>query len=81
MAYCRNCGAEINEKAVVCPSCGVPQQVTTEGSSIGYGILSFCIPIVGLILFLLWYDIKPKIAKTSSFCAIIGFFMWRIILA
>jgi hypothetical protein len=22
--YCKNCGTELNEKAVICPNCGVP---------------------------------------------------------
>lgn len=25
--YCRNCGKEVNEKAIACPSCGVPPRV------------------------------------------------------
>lgn len=24
MKYCQNCGAQLDEKAVVCPKCGVP---------------------------------------------------------
>ena len=26
MAFCKNCGKEIDDKAVICPSCGVQQQ-------------------------------------------------------
>ena len=50
MAFCKNCGKEIDNKAVVCPACGVPQVV--DSGSIGWGFLGFCLPIVGLILFL-----------------------------
>ena len=25
MAYCKNCGVQIDDKAVICPSCGVSQ--------------------------------------------------------
>lgn len=32
----------------------------------GYGLLGFCIPIVGLILFLVWQDDKPNNAKAAG---------------
>lgn len=34
MAYCRKCGAEIDDEAVVCPKCGVPQEKNNNGSGI-----------------------------------------------
>lgn len=55
MAYCKNCGAQIHDEAVICPTCGVAQnnqpQVVDNGG-FGWGLLGCCIPIVGLILFL-----------------------------
>lgn len=58
--YCNNCGAEINDQAVVCPKCGVP---TSKLSSFGTkepaphsvsalicGIFSLFIPILGIVL-------------------------------
>lgn len=30
MAYCRKCGTEIDDEAVICPKCGVPQNKQTE---------------------------------------------------
>lgn len=78
MVYCRNCGATINEKAVICPHCGVQQQRENEDKgSIGYGILGFFIPIVGFILFVLWYDTRPKSAKYSA----IGGLIWVLLCA
>ena len=45
MAYCRNCGAPISDKAVICPRCGVAQSGSGEGlndsGSLGWGVLSF----------------------------------------
>lgn len=75
MAYCRNCGATIDEKAVICPKCGVSQQSDTDSGSIGYGILGFFIPIVGLILYLTWKDTKPKTAKSAGVGALVSFIM------
>lgn len=48
-----------------------PQPV--DNGSIGWGFLGFCIPLVGLILFLVWKDSKPLSAKKAGIGAIIGF--------
>lgn len=75
MAFCKNCGKEIDDKAVICPHCGVPQttqpQVVDNGG-FGWGLLGCCIPLVGLILFLVWKDTKPKTAKAAIIGAIVG---------
>ena len=80
MVFCRNCGREIDEKAVICPHCGVPQAgvngntvLQEDSGSIGWGVLGFFIPIVGLVLFLVWKDTKPKCAKNAGIGAIVGF--------
>lgn len=31
-----------------------------------WGLLGCCIPIVGLVLFLVWKDTKPKTAKAAG---------------
>ncbi len=75
MAYCNNCGAQIDDKAVICPFCGVEQKnavVGTDSGSILWGALGFCIPLVGLILFLVWKDSKPKTAKIAGKGALIS---------
>lgn len=75
MAYCKNCGREIDDKAVICPSCGVSQETKPEvvdNGGFGWGLLGCCIPIVGLILFLVWKDTKPKTAKAAGKGALIS---------
>ena len=76
MAYCRNCGAPISDKAVICPRCGVAQpgsgESLNDSGSLGWGVLSFFLPIVGLILFLVWRQEKPKSARVSGIGALIG---------
>lgn len=37
-----------------------------------WGLLGCCIPIVGLILFLVWKDQKPKTAKAAGIGALIS---------
>lgn len=53
--FCKNCGKEIDDKAAVCPHCGVAQneqQPIDDSGSIGWGVLGCCIPVVALSFFL-----------------------------
>lgn len=43
---------------------------TEDTGSIGWGILGFFIPIVGLILFLVWNSSKPRNAKSAGIGAL-----------
>ena len=79
MAFCKNCGKEIDDMAVICPSCGVQQQeiapITPEVVDNGgflWGLLGCCVPIVGLVLFLVWKDTKPKTAKAAGIGALVA---------
>lgn len=49
----------------------VPQ--VNDSGSFGYAVLGFCIPIVGLILWLLWKDQKPRSAKMAGTAALVSF--------
>ena len=78
MAYCKNCGAPMEEGTQVCPQCGTPQNqnqnnapVEDSGSFL-WGLLGFCLPIVGLILFLVWKDSKPRTAKVAGIGALVS---------
>lgn len=78
MKYCSKCGKEIMDEAVICPVCGCPQKEMTtanskDASSFGWGLLGFCIPLVGLILYLVWKDGTPLKAKSAGKGALIGF--------
>lgn len=42
------------------------QQNDSEGSTVGWGILGFFIPIVGFILWLIWKDEHPARAKSAG---------------
>lgn len=81
MAYCTKCGAEIDNEAVICPKCGVPQpgkqaHVASNSKDVGgfgWGLLGFCVPIIGLILYLVWKDTQPLNGKAAGKGALIGF--------
>ena len=49
------------------PNPGVPE----DKGSIGWGVLGCCIPIVGLVLFLVWKDSRPRDAKMAGMGALI----------
>lgn len=79
--FCKNCGKEIDDNAVVCPHCGVSVSGTTpaapatngDAPSMGFAVLGFFFPIVGLILYLVWKDQSPLKAKSCGKGALTGF--------
>jgi uncharacterized membrane protein YvbJ len=86
MAYCPHCGKEVNDEAVVCIHCGcsIKQDLNQapavqDASSFGFGVLGFCIPIVGLILYLIWKDKTPLKAKSAGIGALVGFILGVIV--
>ena len=83
MAYCKNCGAQIDDKAAVCVHCGVAVNNNgvqeADNGGFGWGLLGFCIPIVGLILFLVWKDTKPRTAKAAGKGALISVIFWIVV--
>ena len=84
--YCKNCGRTVDDTASYCNNCGAridnkPNADASEDSlSLGFAILGFFIPIVGLILFLIYEEKKPKRAKSAVKGALIGF-ITEIVLA
>lgn len=52
-----------------------PMPPQEQKASVGLAILSFIIPLAGLIIFLSYKDKRPKTAKTSGICALVGFIL------
>lgn len=84
--YCKNCGRTVDDTSSYCNNCGAridnkPNADASEDSlSLGFAIFGFFIPIVGLILFLIYEEKKPKRAKSAGKGALIGF-ITEIVLA
>lgn len=73
MRYCPNCGAQLYEDQNVCPSCHADVYIQEkDNGGFGWGLLGCCLPIVGLILFLVWKDNKPKTAKAAGIGALVS---------
>lgn len=85
--YCRKCGNQMQDGQKFCPNCGAPAEdlfgynnqtpqnqagSADDNASIGWGILGFFFPLVGLILYLVWKDSKPRTAKMAGKGALIG---------
>ena len=68
MKNCPYCGAQLDDSAVFCSTCGANTSAAPTGSAtthaqyssnIGWTILGFFIPIVALILYFVWKDTEP----------------------
>lgn len=91
MKYCPNCGKPVDPKAVICPNCGVALTsnipTSSDNGSIGWFILGFFIPIVGLVLYIVWKNDEPKNAHKAglgaliSVCVSVGFFILTMLFA
>lgn len=81
--FCKNCGEQISDNAVVCIKCGVavgnnaaqkPAGVnSSDAPSFGFAVLGFLWPLLGLILYLIWNKEYPQKAKSCGKGALIGF--------
>ena len=79
MKTCNNCHHQVNDHAKYCRFCGSQLEMMSnlnpeaEESSVGYSILSFFFPIIGIIFFAIWHDEFPKRAKACAISGSIGF--------
>lgn len=86
--YCEKCGNKNETYAEHCLNCG--NKLSTgltntnteinqkEKITIGWGILGFVIPIVGLILFLSFEKSKPKVSKSAGIGALISAILFLV---
>lgn len=79
MPYCHACGHEVTYDQMVCPLCherlNTPKpnvQVYDDYGGFGWGLLGFCVPVAGLLVYLIWKDTRPLTAGTAGTGAIIG---------
>ena len=75
MAYCKNCGSQIDNRAIICPKCGVPQETkpaVVDNGGFGWGFLGFILPVVALVLFRFWKQTKPNTARVVGIGALVG---------
>lgn len=75
MKYCSHCGKQILDEAVMCPHCGCmvakPVGVCDEPNK-GLNIISFLLPVVGAIMYLIYHEKEPKKAAAIGKWALYG---------
>lgn len=81
--FCPNCGMNfsnqnINNVDVVSPQ--QPVQNESAGSLAFVGIISFSIPILGIILFYIYRNTNPQAAKVANICTFASFIVGVFIL-
>ena len=83
--FCKKCGKEILDEAVVCVHCGCSVEenkvtnTTVDAPSTGMAVLGFFIPLAGLIIWLINKDAKPLMAKSAGKGALIGFIISMVL--
>lgn len=84
--YCPHCGNQCDPLAVICVNCGAAlpnsnnmSAPTSDIPSTGMKILSFFIPLVGLILYITEKDKHPVSAKAYGKMALISFIIGCIL--
>ena len=74
--YCKYCGKPVPEGAVYCLSCGKylngSEPNENDSSSFGFALLGFLFPLIGLILYFVYDDKRPKRAKSVGKGALVG---------
>ena len=76
--FCKECGKEVSEEAVICVHCGCSMKstaisdVNTEPLNGGVKVVSFCFPIVGGILFFVHQNSAPQKSKDACQMALWG---------
>ncbi len=81
--YCHVCGNTCDPKAAICVRCGSTLNNTSTNAndipSGGLKLLSFLIPLVGLILFISKNSTEPKSAKAYGKFALIGWILGMVV--
>ena len=79
MKFCSKCGNELADEAVICPACGCAVEsaaapvAAEDKTSVGLCVLSFLIPLFGIIY---WAVKHKEVPKKSKACLIAGIAGW-----
>lgn len=82
MKFCTKCGRELEGNQKFCTQCGQPVNgdvvvspstpSSNDDGGLGWGLLGFCVPVAGLILYLVWMNDRPNSAKAAGKGALIS---------
>lgn len=83
--FCKYCGKQIDDRAVICPGCGIPTEHRAGGNELntfaimGF-IFAFFIPLAGLILSIIGYR-KAKETHSGQGFALAGIIIGAVAIA
>lgn len=75
--YCQKCGTSTSMETIICANCNTifpnsKSSSVSSNNSFLYIFIGFCIPIVGLILYITLKDTQPENAKSSGIGALVS---------
>lgn len=76
--FCTQCGRSLGEKPKMKVARAIGEEkpdvivLPKDGPSFGFAFLSFLIPLVGLVLYLVWKDLLPRRAHSCGFGALVS---------
>lgn len=77
--YCKQCGSRVQPEYLYCQHCGAPiergpqKKAVDDSGSGGFWALGFFLPVVGLILYVVLGEDRPRRAKAAGTGALVGF--------
>jgi hypothetical protein len=84
--YCNKCGNPVYPNSPVCGTCGTPVSasggvppqygqppIKQDDPNMLLNLVACCIPLVGIVLYFVWKDEKPRSAKQVCVWALVGF--------
>ncbi len=84
MAFCRECGTQLSDKAFSCPQCGRPQPIIGGRNRITAAFLAFFAgwigahkfylgkPMLGVVYLLFFWTLIPMIASIVDFIVLLS---------
>ena len=83
MKFCRLCGTELIEAAVICTTCGTMQEevkIKRDKGGFLWVLLGFLVPIAGLVIYCVYKPIKPKTSNACGLGALIRALIMVVVL-
>lgn len=83
--YCKKCGSEIKDDASICPKCGCSTgyepKTNNDARSLGIALVCFLIPLLGFIMYLVWFGECPKKSASAGIGALTSIIFWGVAVA
>ena len=94
--FCKNCGEYIRENSLYCKRCkslllfsrrkNLDKELSDEyysekdRNSIGADVISFIMPLIGIILFFIYKDTLPRKSRSIAESLILGCIVWAALI-